>query len=272
MISKLGQRFNLLPRTVYLLSACNGFLFINQSLLITISALIGYQLADNKSLATLPLALQFAAIMLTTVPASLFMGRFGRKAGFMLGNALGLSGATVALYSLFTSSFYSFCVATICFGMFAAFGNYYRFTAAELVEKNDKGVAISWVMAGGVLAALIGPNLANWSSTLFEQTPFAGPFAVLIVVYVLSVLTLTRFYRGGCVPNARLRNNELSYDGNTSGHQASWYGYGQHRIGYSMACVLYVRTLFLYRESYKTHWNNQRAAPRCNSRRVSGGH
>ena len=191
MISKLGQRFNLLPRTVYLLSACNGFLFINQSLLITISALIGYQLADNKSLATLPLALQFAAIMLTTVPASLFMGRFGRKAGFMLGNALGLSGATVALYSLFTSNFYSFCVATICFGMFAAFGNYYRFTAAELVEKNNKGVAISWVMAGGVLAALIGPNLANWSSTLFEQTPFAGPFAVLIVVYGLSVLTLT---------------------------------------------------------------------------------
>lgn len=180
----------LLPRTVYLLSACNGYLFINQSLLITISALIGFQLADDKRLATLPLALQFAAIMFTTVPASLFMGRFGRKAGFMLGNALGITGALLALYSLFTFSFQGFCVATIFFGMFAAFGNYYRFTAAELVNDDRKSVAISWVMAGGVLAALIGPNLAIWSSNLFDQNPFAGPFAVLIVVYGLSITTL----------------------------------------------------------------------------------
>jgi len=180
----------MLPRTVYLLSACNGYLFINQSLLITISALIGFQLADDKRLSTLPLALQFAAVMFTTVPASFFMGRFGRKAGFMLGNTLGITGALIALYSLFTVSFQSFCVATICFGMFAAFGNYYRFTAAELVNEDRKSVAISWVMAGGVLAALIGPNLANWSSRLFEQNPFAGPFAVLIVVYGLSITTL----------------------------------------------------------------------------------
>ena len=188
--SNTGQK-GLMPRTVYLLSACNGFLFINQSLLITISALIGYQLADDKRFSTLPLALQFAAIMFTTVPASLFMGRFGRKAGFMLGNALGITGAVVALHSLFTFNFYGFCVATICFGMFAAFGNYYRFTAAELVDESRKSVAISWVMAGGVLAALIGPNLANWSGKLFEQNTFAGPFAVLIVVYGLSILTLT---------------------------------------------------------------------------------
>ena len=66
-----------LPRAVYLLSVCNGFLFINQSLLITISALIGFELADDKRLATLPMSLQFAAIMFTTVPASLFMGKFG---------------------------------------------------------------------------------------------------------------------------------------------------------------------------------------------------
>lgn len=191
----------LLPRTVYLLSLCNGYLFINQSLLITISALIGFELADDKRLATLPLALQFASIMITTVPASLFMGRYGRKAGFMLGNALGIIGAIVALHSLFTFSFYGFCVATVFFGMFAAFGNYYRFTAAELVTKARKSVAISWVMAGGVLAALIGPNLAKWSSNLFDQTPFAGPFAVLIVVYGLSILTLSaaRF------PNPRKR-------------------------------------------------------------------
>ena len=129
-----------LPRAIYLLSLCNGFLFINQSLLITISALIGYQLADDKRLATLPLALQFAAIMVSTVPASLFMGRFGRQAGFLLGNTLGIVGSTVALYALFTTNFEVFCVATICFGIFAAFGNYYRFTAQNLSEKIKKAL------------------------------------------------------------------------------------------------------------------------------------
>ncbi len=179
-----------LPRAVYLLSVCNGFLFINQSLLITISALIGFELADDKRLATLPMALQFAAIMVTTVPASLFMGRFGRQAGFLLGNALGITGAIIALISLFSQSFEGFCVATVCFGMFAAFSNYYRFTAAELVNEEQKSVAISWVMAGGLLAALIGPNLANWSSKMFDTEPFAGPFAVLIFVYILSIATM----------------------------------------------------------------------------------
>jgi len=154
-----------LPRAVYLLSLCNGYLFINQSLLITISALIGLQLAEDKSLATLPMALQFAAVMCTT-------------------------GAVIALYSLFSHSFHGFCAATVCFGMFAAFSNYYRFTAAELVDNELKSVAISWVMAGGVIAALIGPNLASWSSKLFASEKFAGPFAILLVVYCLSMLTV----------------------------------------------------------------------------------
>jgi len=179
-----------LPRAVYLLSLCNGYLFINQSLLITVSALIGLQLADDKRLSTLPMAMQFAAVMVATVPASLFMGRFGRQAGFLLGNCVGILGASIALVSLFKSSFEGFCVATVCFGVFAAFSNYYRFTAAELVEQKQKSVAISWVMAGGVIAALIGPNLARWSSNFFETQPYAGPFAVLLVVYLLSIATV----------------------------------------------------------------------------------
>jgi len=179
-----------LPRAIYLLSLCNGFLFINQSLLITISALIGFELADDKRLATLPMALQFAAIMFTTVPASLFMGKFGRQNGFLLANAIGISGALIALYSVFNHSFEGFCIATLCFGMFAAFSNYYRFTAAELVDNDQKGIAISWVMAGGVLAALIGPNLANWSSKTFDSEPFAGPFLILIGIYFLSIFTM----------------------------------------------------------------------------------
>lgn len=179
-----------MPRTIWLLSLANCWLFVGNSLLITVSALIGFELADDKRLATLPLALQFFTIMCTTVPASLFMGRFGRKPGFLLGGVIGLCGAGLALTALFSRRFEIFCLATICFGMVSAIGNYYRFTAAEVVTPALRPRAISMVMLGGLLAAFIGPNLANWSSGLFAELALAGPFAALSVVFCLSMITI----------------------------------------------------------------------------------
>lgn len=180
-----------LPTTIYLLSLCNAYLYVCGSLLITISALIGFDLAPDKRLATLPLALQFFSIMCGSMPASLIMGRLGRKVGFFIGGSIGVIGAAIALWSVLNSVFIGYCMATICFGQFIAFGNYYRFTAAEVVPASRKSTAIAMVMAGGVIAAFIGPNLANWSSGLFDSSVFAGPFAVLIGVYLLSMLTIS---------------------------------------------------------------------------------
>lgn len=180
-----------LPLTVYLLSLCNAYLYIGQSLLITVTALIGMQLAPDKQLSTLPLALQFFSIMCFSVPASLIMGRIGRKNGFILAGCIGAFGASLALWSVLNEFFVGYCAATVCFGMFSAFANYYRFTAAEVATPATKNIAISLVMAGGVIAAFIGPNLANWSSGMFNGHPFAGPFAVLIVVFLIGILTIT---------------------------------------------------------------------------------
>jgi len=180
-----------MPLSVYLLSLCNAYQFICASLLITVSALIGFELAPDKTLSTLPLALQFFSIMVVSIPASLFMGRFGRKAGFILASGVGMLGAVIAMWAIFNQSFTAYCVATLCFGSFVAFANYYRFTAAEVVPPSKKSLSISLVMAGGVIAAFIGPNLANWSSGLFSAHLFAGPFAVLIGVYALSMLTVS---------------------------------------------------------------------------------
>jgi predicted MFS family arabinose efflux permease len=179
-----------MPVSVYLLSLCNAYLFVGASLLITVSALIGFELAEDKRLSTLPLALQFFSVMCTSVPASMIMGKYGRKAGFFLASGIGIAGALIAIWSITNTNFYGFCVATICFGVFAGFGNYYRFTAAEVVGPMKKSLAISLVMAGGVIAAFIGPNLANWSSNMFSSYQFAGPFVVLLGVYVLSVFTI----------------------------------------------------------------------------------
>lgn len=181
-----------MPLAIYLLSLCNAFQFICSSLLITVSALIGFELAADKTLSTVPLAIQFFAMMCTTIPASMLMEKIGRKKSFMLAALVGMAGASIALWSVLNGNFWTFCIATFCFGSFNAFGNYYRFTAAEVVPLSKKSLGISYVMAGGVIAAFIGPNLANWSQGIIDAHRFAGAFVVLIVVYILSLLTISQ--------------------------------------------------------------------------------
>lgn len=179
-----------MPLTIYLLALCNAYMFIGSTLLITVSALIGFELAPDKRLTTLPLALQFFAIMCSSFPASMIMGKFGRKVGFLLAGSIGVFGAGVAIWSILHEQFYGYCLATVCFGIFTAFGSYYRFTAPEVVKPSNKETAISLVMVGGVIAAFIGPNLANWSSGIFESHKFAGPFVVLMGAYLISMCTI----------------------------------------------------------------------------------
>jgi len=162
-------------------------MFICSSLLITVSALIGLDLAENKALATLPLALQFIAIMMCSIPASLAMGRWGRRKGFIFAALVGIAGACLALVAIYQRSLAIYCTATACFGCFTAFGNYYRFTAPEIVPVDKKNVAISWVMAGGVVAAFIGPNLARWSQNLLDISIYAGAFLIVIGVCLMQL-------------------------------------------------------------------------------------
>ena len=157
------------------------------TLLITSSAIIGYQLAADKSLATLPLALQFLATMLGSVPASFIMQRIGRKGGFLLASLLGLGGSALAILALLEQSFLLYCLATPMFGLYTAFGNYFRFTATEVAPPSQRDHAISLVLAGGVVAAVVGPNLASHSKTLL-QIDFVGSFVAVALLYALNLV------------------------------------------------------------------------------------
>ena len=161
------------------------------SLMITVSALIGLSLAEDKSLATLPLSLQFLGLMLTSLPASMIMGKLGRKQGFIIGSLFGLGGAILALWSILNHHFWGFAVATFLVGIFNGFGTYYRFAAVDVADEANKPKAISYVMAGGVIAALIGPNLANLGRGLFTHEEFAGAFVFVIFFYFLVLLIMT---------------------------------------------------------------------------------
>lgn len=181
---------NPFKRNVPLYAIAQALMMSGTSLMVSTAALVGFALAEDKALATLPLAAQHLAITLTSIPASLIMEKIGRRAGFMSATVFGLSGAALATWAVINGSFWMFVVAAMLIGCFSGFGNYYRFAAADLVETSQKARAISWVMAGGVAAAVIGPNLANLTRDSVASTPFAGSFAAMSVLYVLTWLAM----------------------------------------------------------------------------------
>ena len=181
---------NTMKKNVLLLAASQAMFMTGGSLLIATSALVGYRLSPDKALATLPLALQMMAGMLTSIPASLLMQRIGRRAGFLLGSSIGIAAACLAAYAIVNANFVLFAVSAAMSGMFAGFANYYRFAAADVSSADYRSTAISYVMAGGVVAALIGPNLAHWTSE-WLAAPFAGSYLALAGILVLSFLIQT---------------------------------------------------------------------------------
>jgi MFS family permease len=171
---------------VTLLALSQAMLITGTSLLLASCALVGMTLTSIKSLATLPLALLFLAQMATTIPASLYMQRVGRRFGFMTSAVFGIAGAAVATIGVFKAEFSIFCFGTILIGVFNGFGQYYRFAAAETAGEEYRSRAISYVLSGGLIAAFAGPNLAKWSRQLLPAE-FAGSYAILIGIYLLAL-------------------------------------------------------------------------------------
>jgi len=176
-------------RDVGLLALAQAMLMTGTSLLITTSALVGRNLADDPGWATIPLGLQFLAMTLSTIPASLFMGRYGRRAGFLVGVGLGLAGTLLAGYAVLRDSFALFCVAAVLLGSFNATGQFYRFAAAEVASEALRARAIGLVLAGGIVAAFMGPNLAAWTRDL-AGPEFAASYLILAGLYVVGLVAI----------------------------------------------------------------------------------
>lgn len=159
-------------------------------LLISVIGLVGKQISPDPSLITLPVALQFLGLMSATIPASLIMGKLGRQVGFSLGNLVGIAGASVATYALSTQQFTVFCVGTFLLGIGIGFGTLYRFAAIEVCDESARHRAISISMAGGVLAAILGPNLAIYSQQWSSDGLYVGAFMALIGLNLLALCLL----------------------------------------------------------------------------------
>lgn len=177
-------------RNVPLLALCQALLVTGMSFLVSTSVLVGYNLAIDKSYATLPFASQLVATMLTSIPAAMLMKKVGRRTAFLFATFFGMAGGALCTYAILDNNFGLFMFGSILLGVFTGFGNYYRFTAADIVDDTHKSRAISYVLAGGVIAAVIGPNMANLTRELIPQALFAGGYAIIISLYVFSFVLL----------------------------------------------------------------------------------
>ena len=190
-------------RHVALLSACWGLATTGNALLVSVAVLSGHLLAEDKAFAALPVAFQWFGTAVATAPASFLMARIGRRAGFAIGVAIGSVGGALAIGALIQGSFALLCAGIGLMGAYNGFNWYYRFAAAEVAPENLRARAISLVLAGGVVAALLGPFLAMQSKDFLLPYAFAGAFTVYLGLGVL-ILILLAFVRVPKPPAAKL--------------------------------------------------------------------
>ncbi|WP_206952967.1 MFS transporter [Trinickia acidisoli] len=182
-------------RNARVLALCQALYTSSVSIDLTLTGLVGYTLADDKGLATLPFSLITVAAALTTIFASFLMARIGRRAGFALGAAVGAAGGAMSVHAIFAHSFWMFCCGTATVGVFQAFAQYYRLAAADAVNAQSKSRAISTVMTGGVVAAVLGPALAAWSRDWLAPVTFAGSYALVTLLGLASMALVLIGYR-----------------------------------------------------------------------------
>ena len=178
-------------RDIFLLACCQALLLANASGLISLNGLVGVALSPDRSLATLGVTTYVLGGALASLPMALWMGRVGRRRGFMTGAAVNIVGCAIGVVALALHSFALFCVATAVIGVYNAIGLQYRFAAAEVAAPADKARAISLVLAGGVVGGIIGPETAKWSRDLFA-TPFLGTFALLAAYALVAMAVQSR--------------------------------------------------------------------------------
>ena len=180
-------------RNVALLAACQAMLFANNSTLFAINALTGFALAPHPALATLPMTCWVIGGALSTMPASFHMKRVGRRRGLTLGTFWGVAGALGCATAVGLQSFWLLCAATLLYGVFNAYGQYYRFAAADTASPDYKATAISLVLAGGLVGGIIGPASSRLTVELLQPKFLAAYIGILS--FVLAATVLLQFIR-----------------------------------------------------------------------------
>ncbi len=182
---------DLAKKNVAVLALCQVFFTSGASILAVTASLVGFEmLGEDKTLATAPVSGMVIGAALATFPASMLMKRIGRRAGFRVGASVGLAGSVIAALSIVALNFWLFAFGVLLLGMFNGFAQYYRFAATDVATDAFKGRAISLVLAGGVAAAYLGPEIAKLSVDVVPSARFLGPYLAIIGFMALTMLVL----------------------------------------------------------------------------------
>ena len=186
---------NSVKKNVTVLAACQALLFTNNTTIISLSALIGAKLAIASGLsaayATVPAMFWVIGAAVAAMPAAHLMKAIGRRDGFTVGPVIGIIGALIVSWAIYSGNYYLFCLGTLIFGAYNGFAQQYRFAAADASPHAFKARAISYVLAGGLVGGLIGPEMSKRTKDLFgAQYEYLGSIIALVAIMMLVIIVL----------------------------------------------------------------------------------
>jgi len=169
----------------------------NNTVIVATSAIIGSMLAPDPALATLPISVMVAGMWMGTLPVGMLAKACGRRFALQTGSAFGIASGLISCAAVLRASFPLLLLGTLCGGLYAAAHQSYRFAAADTATPHFRPKAVAWVLAGGVFAALIGPQLVIftkdlWPASLFAATYLAQSACALLAAMVLTLLQIPR--------------------------------------------------------------------------------
>jgi MFS family permease len=177
-------------RNALILAAAQALYGAVTTAVVVTAGLVGSQLSPSAAWATLPMSMMIIGTALSTFPISLMMRRVGRRAGFVSCALAGGVGALIGAYAIFQRSFSLFLLGCLLVGVYQASASYYRFAAADTASPAFRPKAISWVMTGGIVAALIGTIMVMGTVDLFAPVTFAGTWVVMAGLAILGAVIL----------------------------------------------------------------------------------
>jgi MFS family permease len=177
-------------RNIAVLTAAQALGAASPPIIVSLGGLVGQQFSQDPALVTLPVSLFNLGLALGTLPAALVLRRYGRRSGYVFGAGFGIMAGLIAAFGIMSVSFLVFCLGTFTAGFYSAYVQSYRFAAADAAEGPLKAKAISSVMVGGLIAAIIGPQLVIWTRDAVPGTPFAGSFLSQAALAMLAIPVL----------------------------------------------------------------------------------
>jgi len=182
-------------RTLIVLTFAQCFGQTAAPILVLLGGIVGAQIAPSIDWATLPIAIQISGIAFATIPASYLMSKVGRKAGFLAGTALAIFASLFAAFAIYQQSFTLFCIASFLIGNYIAFLQQFRFAVADSVPNEQIPKCLSFLMLAGIVAALLGPEVARRFSVIEGLPDYVGSFLGMAAMLTVSFLILLAFYK-----------------------------------------------------------------------------